>query len=157
MRYGSMEDITKFLACHRVALVGVSRNPRHFSRAIMADFLAKGYDVILVNPHAGEIAGHRCFPKVSAVTPLPEAAMLLTGSAASTEEALGECTAAGIRQIWIYKDFKGGAELNPAEEDCRTQGAEVIKGYCPFMFLPHPALIHKVHRFVAKVAGTYPL
>src|ERR1035438_4353633 len=51
----SLEDITKFLACKRVALVGVSRNPHHFSRALMGEFLAKGYDAVPINPNCTEI------------------------------------------------------------------------------------------------------
>ena len=44
MPEASLEDITKFLECKRVAFVGVSRDPKHFSRALFREFVAKGYD-----------------------------------------------------------------------------------------------------------------
>jgi predicted CoA-binding protein len=57
MRGVSLRDITKFLECKRVAFVGVSRDPHHFSRSLWREFLAKGYDPVPVDPQATEIEG----------------------------------------------------------------------------------------------------
>jgi predicted CoA-binding protein len=157
MHEASLEDITKFLACKRVALVGVSRKSQHFSRALLAEFLAKGYDAVPVNPNAAELDGCKCFARVSEITPPVEAALLLTGTSDATIQAARECSEADVRHIWVYRPVKDGKDDTQALEFCRLRGAAVIEGHCPFMFLPHPALIHRVHRFISKVSGSYPL
>ena len=157
MRDASLEDITKFLECKRVAFVGVSRNPQHFSRALFREFLAKGYDAVPVNPQAAEIEGRKCFARLSEITPPVEAALLMTGAPDATDQAVRECNQADIRNIWIYKSVSDGNDHEQAVEFCRLRGTAVVEGYCPFMFLPHPELFHRVHRFFMKVAGSYPL
>jgi len=153
----SMEDITKFLACKRVALVGVSRKRQHFSRAVLREFLAQGYDAVPVNPSAADIDGRKCFAHISEITPPVEATLLLTGVPTATDDAMRECSEAGIAHIWVYKSGKEGGGHTQALETCRSRGAAVIEGQCPFMFLPHPALIHRAHRFILKVTGTHPV
>ena len=101
-----MEDITKFLECKRVAFVGVSRDPQHFSRALFREFLAKGYDPVPVNPQATEIEGRKCFARLSDITPPVEAALLMTGAPDATDQAVRECRQADIRNIWIYKSVQ---------------------------------------------------
>ncbi len=157
MREASLEDITKFLECKRVAFVGVSRDPQHFSRSLLREFLAKGYDPLPVNPQATEIDGRRCFARVSDITPPVEAALLMTGAPEATGQAVRECTQAEICNICIYKVVHDGDNHERAMEFCRQRGTAVVEGYCPFMFLPHPGLVHRVHRFLMKVAGNYPL
>jgi hypothetical protein len=157
MRTASLEDITKFLECKRIAFVGVSRDPRHFSRALWREFLAKGYDPIPVNPQAPEIDGRKSFAHVSEITPPVEAALLMTGTPEATDQAVRECNQAEIRKIWIYKSVNDGSDHAQAMETCRSHGPTVVEGHCPFMFLPQPGLVHRVHRFFMKVGGSYPI
>ena len=157
MRNASLEDITKFLQCKRVAFVGASRNSGHFSRALFREFVAKGYEPIPVNPGATEIEGRKCFARISDITPGVEAALLMTGLPDATEDAVRECTQAGIPNIWIYKTVDKREGREHFVESCRQHGAAVVEGYCPFMFLPHPGLVHRVHRLFMKVAARYPL
>jgi len=157
MREASLGDITKFLACKRVAFVGVSRHPQHFSRSLLREFLAKGYDPVPVNPQATEIEGRKCFARLSDITPPVEAALLMTGAPDATDQAVRECDQANIRKIWIYKSVNDGDDHAQTVELGRLRGSTVVEGYCPLMFLPHPGLVHRVHRFLMKVAGSYPL
>ena len=157
MREASLEDITKFLECTRVAFVGVSRNRKHFSRSLFREFLAKGYDPVPVNPQATEVEGRKCFARIAEINPPVEAALLLTSAPKETDHAVRECNDADIRNIWIYEIVHDGESHEQAMEFCRLRGSAVVEGYCPFMFLPHPGLVHRVHRLLMKVAGTYPL
>ena len=84
MREASLDDITKFLDCKRVAFVGVSRNSQHFSRLLFREFLAKGYDPVPVNPQAANIDGRQCFARIADVNPPVEAALLMTGAPEAT-------------------------------------------------------------------------
>jgi predicted CoA-binding protein len=157
MREASLQDITKFLECKRVAFVGVSRDPQHFSRALLHEFLAKGYDPVPVNPQATEIDGRKCFARVSDITPPVEAALLMTGAPLPTDQAARECNQANIQNIWICKSVNDGDEHERTMDSCRLRGSAVVEGYCPFMFLPHPGLVHRIHRSLMKVVGSYPL
>ena len=123
----SLEDITKFLACKRVALLGVSRKPQHFSRALLSEFLEKGYDIVPVNPYATEIAERKCFAHVSEITPPVEAALLLTGKSEVTNRALRECNEAGVRHIWIYRCTEDSEDHTSLLEDCQRRGAALSK------------------------------
>jgi predicted CoA-binding protein len=157
MREASLTDITKFLESKRIAFVGVSRNPRHFSRALFREFLAKGYDAFPVNPQGTEIEGRKCFARLADITPPVEAVLLMTGSQNATDQAIRECKQAGIGNIWIYKSVSDGSAHEREVESCRSRGSAVVEGYCPFMFLPQAGLIHRAHRFFMKLAGSHPL
>jgi predicted CoA-binding protein len=39
----SKQAIDSFLSCRRIAIVGVSRNPKDFSRAVFRAFVERGY------------------------------------------------------------------------------------------------------------------
>jgi hypothetical protein len=151
-----LEDIKKFLDSKRLAVVGVSRDPKHFSRAVFREFVAQGYDAVPVNPKAMEIEGRQCFPRIADVTPAVEAVLLLT-PAGRTYQALDECKQVNIRKIWMYKAVPDREIHEHAVEFCRQRGSAVIEGHCPFMFLPNPGLFHRIHRVLMKVAGSYPL
>ncbi len=151
----SLDDITQFLETKRIAIVGVSREPKHFSRALFREFVAQGYDVVPVNPQAREIEGRACFARVADIVPRVEAALLMT-PAAVAEQAARECSEASVKRIWVYPAM-GDAAHEHATELCRKNGSSVIDGYCPFMFLPKPGFVHRAHRFFMKVVGSYPL
>ena len=151
----SLQDIKEFLGAKRLAIVGVSRDPQHFSRAIFREFVAQGYDAVPVNPQATEIDGRPCFRKIADVTPAVEAALLMT-PATTSDQALNECNEADIRKIWMYKALPGQQAHSRAVEFCRQRGSALIEGYCPFMFLPQPQLFHRIHRFCMKLVGSYP-
>lgn len=152
-----MKDITKFLECKRIALVGVSRKPHHFSRALLREFAGAGYDPVPVNREAAEVEGRKCFTCLSEITPAVEAALLLTATAGATDQAVRECQQADIRRIWIYKNVHDGRNHEQTIEFCRVQKFAIIEGYCPLMFLPRAGFVHRAHGFFLKLAGHYPL
>ena len=139
------EAIQRFLACRRVALVGVSRNPRDFSRSLLREMVARGYDVVPVNPAAKEVDGRPCFPSVGAVSPPVEAALLMTAPAQSARAAQ-DCLDAGVRALWFHRGIGPGAATPAALSACAARGAEVVAGECIYMHLPHASLPHRVHR-----------
>ena len=59
-----MERIQDFLGQKRVAIVGVSRQPKGFSRVLLREFRQKGYDAVPVNPEAREMEGLPCFARL---------------------------------------------------------------------------------------------
>ena len=151
----SIQSIRGFLGLHRLAVVGVSRNPRDFTRTMFRELRARGYDVVPVNPGVPEVDGLPCLPNVYEAEPPVEGALLMTNPAV-TEEVVRECAAAGIHHIWMYSSGHGGAVSPEAVAYCRMNGIDLVKGECPFMFLSETSWPHRLHGFCRKLVGRYP-
>lgn len=146
--------IKDFLAQKRLAIVGVSRDPQHFSRALYTEFVKRGYEVVPVNPAVTEIEGAACYDRVQAAPPVD--AVLIMTSSAQTDQIVHDCAEAGIKRVWMYKGEGLGAVSDSAVEFCHQQGMSVVDGQCPFMFFPQTMWFHRLHGFVRKVSGNYP-
>jgi predicted CoA-binding protein len=151
----SLRQIEVFLQRKRFAAIGVSRHPKAFTRVLFGELRRRGYDVVPVNPGAGSIDGAPCFASIRDIAPPVEAALLLTRPEVSDGVA-DECIQAGIRQIWMYRAIGAGAVSPRAAIACELNGIDVIAGECPLMFLPQAGLVHAVHGFCRKLAGSFP-
>jgi predicted CoA-binding protein len=151
----TLKQIHDFLGRKRIAVVGVSRNPQDFTRALFHELRHRQYDVVAVNPNLEHIGGEPCCARVADIDPPAEAALLMTNPAA-TERVVRECYAAGIREIWMYRGAGSGAVSADAVEFCEANGMSVVAGECPFMFLPETPWFHRFHGFCCKLVGAYP-
>jgi uncharacterized protein len=152
----SLETIEDFLAQKRIAMIGISRDPKHFSAALFQELQRRGYDVVPVNPKVSNLMGRRCFARVQDIQPPVDAALLMT-TPDVTDAVVPDCAAAGIHRLWMYRaGGKGGAVSEKAVAYCREHDIHVVPGQCPFMFLPGAGGVHKFHGFVRKIFGHYP-
>lgn len=151
------QQIDSFWALRRLAIVGVSRNPAHFSVAIWRELRDRRYDVVPVNPNAPEIDGQPSFARVQDIAPPVEGVVILT-PASATDAVVDDCIAAGVPRIWMHKGAGGGAGAvsRSAVAAAEAAGIEVIAGYCPFMFLPGTPFFHGIHAMLKKLTGSYP-
>ena len=150
----SLAEIRNFLAQKRVAIVGVSRNPKDFSHTLFKELVARGYDTVAVNPNTTQMNGYACFGRIQDVTPPPDAALLMT-SLSVTEDLLHDWPV-GIRHVWVY-GTGGRSKVSPiAIAQLRNAGISVVNGECPFMFLKDSAGFHRFHGFVRKIFRSYP-
>lgn len=150
----TLETVQAFLSVKRLAMIGLSRDPKHFSATLFSELIRRGYDVLPVNPRATDVLGHPCFVRVQDIQPPVEAALLMTSSDV-TDSVVADCAKAGIRRIWLYSAGHGGASTPSAVAFCKARGIEVIAGECPFMFFPHNGF-HAIHGLVNKIIGRYP-
>ena len=151
----SRSQIDEFLAQKRIAVVGVSRNPRDFTRMLYREFQKRGYNVVPVNPGVAEIDGARCYENVRQIQPPVSAALLMTSSEI-TDRVVEDCLAAGVAHVWMYRASGRGAVSASAVEMCHARGVNVIAGECPFMFFPKTGFLHRGHGFIRKILGSYP-
>lgn len=142
--------VNRFLQLRRLAFVGVSRNPRDFSRALFRDLIGRGYDVVPVNPHGVEALGRRFFARVQDIDPPVEGALIMTPRA-RTEDAIQDCVAAGVRFVWLHRGAGQGSVTPGALELCTEHGVEVVPGACPYMYLEYPGFLHSAHAFLRRV------
>jgi predicted CoA-binding protein len=157
MRAGrvSLETIEDFLAQKRIAMVGISREPRHFSVTLFRELCRRGYDVIPVNPNATEMQGRRCFARVQAIQPAVAGALLMTCPEV-TNAVVKDCADAGVSRIWMYRAGGKGAVSPQAVQFCQEHGIAVVPGQCPFMFWEDAGTGHRLHSFIRKITGGYP-
>ena len=148
-------SIDRFLNERRLAVVGVSRDPRDFSREVCRAFTERGYEVHPVNAAGGEIDGHPFARRVGDVQPPVEAALLMTPPAA-TDDVVRDCVEAGVRRVWMHRGAGRGAVSEQAVAFGRDRGIDVIDGACPFMFLPDTGFGHRIHRFFMGLTGRLP-
>jgi len=151
----TLERIQEFLGQRRLAIVGVSQQPQHFSRALFREFRNRGYDVVPVNPAAREIEGQPCFASVRDVQP-PVSNVLLMTAPAVTEAVVRDCADSGVQRVWMFRGGGTGSVSTEAVRFCESKSIAVIPGECPFMFLPGGAWFHRLHGWVKKIAGAYP-
>jgi predicted CoA-binding protein len=151
----SRAEIDAFLAQRRIAVVGVTRNPREFANTLFRDLRQRGYQAIPVNPNAQTIEGERCYARVQEIAPAVDAALLLTAPSLN-EQIVADCANAGIKRIWFYGVGDRSAENAKAIAFCRERGIAVIPGFCPYMFLPRAPFYHSIHGFFARLAGLAP-
>jgi uncharacterized protein len=151
----SLETIEDFLAQKRIAMVGISREPRSFSVMLFDELCRRGYDVVPVNPHIPSVLGRRCFARLQDIQPPVDAALLMT-SPAVTDTVVSDCAEAGIHRVWMYRAAGSGAVSPKALAFCQERGIQVVPGQCPFMFLPNAGTIHRLHGIVRRITGRYP-
>jgi len=150
-----LKDIQEFLGKKRLAVVGVSTNPRDFTRTLFREFRDRGYDAVPVNPKLESADGVPACSRVQDIAPPPEIALLMTQPEV-TRQVVADCAKAGIRQVWMYRAGGTGAVDATAVVFCELNGIRVIKGECPFMFFPKAGWAHRAHGFCRKVLGSYP-
>src|SRR6266540_4560472 len=146
----SIEDARQFLSVKRIAVVGVSRNERDFSRGVVRALVERGYDVVPVNPALAAAEGLRAFPRVRDVAPPPEAALFLVPSGRA-EEAVRDCLIARVKRIWFHRGGGAGSASDAALALCRANGVAIVQGLCPFMALPGASFPHRLHGLVRRV------
>ncbi len=151
----SMSVVQDFLAQKRIAMVGVSRDPKDFSRSLFHDLCLQGYDVVAVNPYAKDIDGRPCAASLREVQPPPDGVLVMT-SADATDSIVETCGELGVKRVWLYRAAGAGAVSESAVRFCQEHGVSVVAGECPYMFLPGAPWFHKVHGFISKITGTYP-
>jgi predicted CoA-binding protein len=140
------------LAQKRIALIGVSRSDRDFSRYIFRELRNRGYDVVPVNRRADSIDGAPCFPTIADVQPSVDAAIVMT-SRATAEGVVRDCDAAGVKRIWLSRGVKSPSAL----DYCHARDITCVYGECPMMFLPEGEWFHSLHKAVRILTRTYPV
>jgi predicted CoA-binding protein len=151
----TMKQVNDFLALKRIAMVGVSHNPREFSYALWQELRQRRYQAIPVNPKAKELDGQACYARVQEIKPAVEGVLIMTRSSV-TPQIVQDCAEAGVKHVWMYGGAAPGAVNKAALALCEAKGMDVVAGYCPYMFLPGTPFFHAPHRWLKRLNGSYP-
>lgn len=146
----------QFLACDRVAVTGVSRDPQnHGANVVYQRLRDRGYTVFAVNPNAEEVEGDACYPDLGSIPGGVDAVVIGTAPerARSTIE---ECIEHGVGNVWMHRGPGAGSVDRDAAELGRDNGVTVIDGGCPCMFGPTADAGHRFMRPLLTLTGRVP-
>lgn len=140
--------VAAFLAGKRIAVAGVSREPKlHVGNAIFKKFAANGYEVFAINPNATEIEGVTCYPALGAVPGEIDGVVIATKPEIAAS-VVRQCADKGVKRVWFHRSFGKGSVSTDALAAARAAGIEAIEGGCPLMYLEP---VDGGHRFMCSL------
>lgn len=147
-----------FLAQKRIAVVGVSRdNNNHPTGNLIYRRLKKtGHEVFPVNPQMQTFDGESCYANLQSIPGGVDGVVIVTRPQV-TERIVHDCTAAGVRRVWMHQSIGKGTSVSPeAVEYCRQHEISVIAGACPMMYGDNVDFGHTCMRWLLKLTGGLP-
>ncbi|MBN2350605.1 MAG: CoA-binding protein [Bacteroidales bacterium] len=145
------ETIEKFLAPKKLAIAGVSRDPKKFGNQVFKELRDKGYEIFPINPNTEKIDGVNCYKNVSALPGHIKQLVILTPKS-ETDAILREAINHGIKNIWVQQMSETSETIKIAEE----YQVELIHNKCIYMFAEPVTGFHKFHRTLLKLFGRLP-
>ncbi len=147
---------TEFLALKRVAVTGVSANPKgHGSNAVYTRMRERGYQVFAVNPNEPTAEGDQTYPDLHSIPGGVEAVVIGTRPERA-EATMSEAIDLGITHVWMHRSFGAGSVSETATALGRQNGVTVIDGGCPLMFGPTSDGGHRVMCTLFTLFGKVP-
>ena len=142
-------SVSEFLAGKRIAVAGVSRDPRQTANAIYKKLRDAGYEVVPVNPHATEVEGVPCYPDLAAIPGTIDGLMV----ASPPDSALAlvrQCAERGVKRIWFHRLVGQGSVAADAVREARGRGMTCVAGACPFMYVAPIDPFHRCARWLLR-------
>lgn len=149
------EAVEDFLAQKRIAVAGVSRDPKQPANLVYRTMRKAGYDVFAVNPNAVEVEGDTCYRDLSSIPGGVDAVVIATPPAVS-KQVVADCAALGISRVWLHRSFGADSVSDEAVAPGREHGMTTIAGGCPMMFVPGADVGHRCMRLILNVTGGLP-
>jgi predicted CoA-binding protein len=135
-----------FARFNRFAVLGLSRNPKSFSRNACVFLKAQGCDIYPVNPNTNDIDGQRCYGSIEYL-PAVQAALFFTNPRVS-ERLLPLCKEKGIVEVWFQQGSADDTVIKVAEGLGIT-----YKNSCVFLHHPKAGFPHNFHRSIIRILG----
>lgn len=139
---------TFFNTSEQIAVIGVSQNPKKFSRLVYENFKQKGYQVIPVNPHATSIGDELCYSSVAELPKGIQKAIIIT-KPDQTDAILNEIAQSSIRSVWVQQM----SQTSNTQTIADSHSISVIMGKCAFMYTLPVTGIHAFHRGLVSLFG----
>jgi uncharacterized protein len=145
------QHIDNFLKDKKIAIAGVSRNPKKFGYQVFKELTAKGYQIMPLNPHAKLIDQTECYAEIENLPSGVDSLLILTPKN-KTDETLRKAINRGIKNIWVQQMSETSDTLKIAEE----YQQEIIHHKCIFMFAEPTQGFHKFHKTITGLCGRLP-
>lgn len=147
----TLNQIQDFLAPGKMAIAGVSRNPKKFGGSIFKELKEKGFELYPINPNADEIQSIKCYKSVNDLPSDVEHLFIVTPKY-ETELVAHSAVKKGMKMIWIQQQ----SETPVAVKTIEDAGIPLIYNKCIMMFASPVNGVHGFHKFLVKMFGGYP-
>ena len=147
------QTINAFLESKRIAIVGVSEKSSNMGKSLMDELGKKGYDILPVNPNYDRIGDTHCYAGIRDLPDDIESVILLVPPSIS-EAVVQEAIGTPVKRIWMHQGVGKGAYSDAARDTCKSNGIDVVYGFCPLMFFGGG--MHKFHFWIRKNFGKVP-
>lgn len=146
----------EFLAQPRIAVAGVSRDPKQPANLIFRRLRDAGHEVFAVNPKALTVEDDvRCYARLGDIPEPLDGVVIVTPPDAAVA-VVEECARAGVPRVWFHRGIGPGSAPEEAIELARELGLAVIPGGCPCMFGETSDPGHRAMFRVLQLTGKVP-
>lgn len=119
---------------HRIAVVGLSSNPKRPSHGVGRALQRFGYEVIPVNPNETEILGETAYPDLASVPGIVDLVDVFRAPE-HVPDIVEACIQRGVPALWLQE----GVINEPAAKRAREAGLTVVMDRC--MYKEHRRLL----------------
>jgi predicted CoA-binding protein len=119
----AQDQIKRFLAGERFAVVGASKDRDKYGNKVLRAYLQNHRDVVAVNPSVDEVEGVPAYSDLASVPGDIDGVSIVTPPAV-TEKVVAQALDRGIKHIWMQPGAESAAAIATAERS----GANVIAG-----------------------------
>jgi len=149
------EPVADFLRGTRIAVAGVSREPRRAANVIYRKLRDCRYEAFPINPNASEVEGVRCYPDLGSV-PGPIDGLVVATRPDVALRLVQQSHECGVRRIWFHRSFGQGSVSDAAVRECGALGLKCIVGGCPLMYCEPVDFGHRCMRWWLRWLGRIP-
>ena len=129
-------------------IVGSFETEKKLSSMLLEQAQASGVDAVPVNAEIDEAGG---VATVDDPARIPElAGIVCVRLDPHATEAVRQAAKLGV-PVWLSQ----GTVSDEAREAAEALGADIIPGACPLMYMDGIGSFHAIHRFFAKLFGTF--
>ncbi|MCX7641192.1 MAG: CoA-binding protein [Elusimicrobiales bacterium] len=105
----------------KIAVVGVSSDPKKYGYKIFNDLLKNGYNVYGINPKINTFENQKIYPSLEDLPQIPDVVIIVIKPEIA-KEIVKTCIKLGIKEIW----FQPGSESTEAIELSKKAGIKTI-------------------------------
>src|SRR3712207_2678188 len=98
----------EFLATKRIAVAGISRDPKQPANLVYRRLRDSGHEVFAVNPNAEEVEDARAYPSVGAIGDRVDGVVVVTPPDAVVG-VVRDAVAAGCERVWLHRGLGPGS------------------------------------------------
>ena len=146
---------TEFLSQNRIAIAGVSRDPKQPANLNYTRLRSKGYQVFAVNPNADTVEGDRAYHTLREIPGDIDGVLVFTPSNAAAV-VVRECAELHIPRVWLHQGLGPGSVSHEAVAIAKREGIALIDGACPLMFIEGADPGHRCIRWFMGVTKKLP-
>jgi uncharacterized protein len=141
-------NVQDFVDHKRIAIVGVSLDPKKFGGGAYKELKQRGYQVYAIHNEMKEFEGEPCYPDLASVKDKVDGVFVCV-SPKKGEQVLRDAASAGLRRVWLQP----GAESAQLVKLAGELGLTAITGKCILMYAPPVRSVHGLHRTFVRVFG----